>query len=38
MGYNPHEHAYEWFEFECMCKNDRNAYVRKDFNNVRLYK
>jgi len=25
MGYNPHEHACEWFDFECMWKNDRNV-------------
>jgi hypothetical protein len=25
MGYNPHEHVCEWFDFECMCKNDRNV-------------
>jgi len=25
MGYNPHEHVCEWFDFECVCKNNRNA-------------
>jgi hypothetical protein len=30
MGYNPCEHV---FDFECMCKNDRNVYIWKDFNN-----
>ena len=27
MGYNPHEHVCELFDFECMCKNDRNVYL-----------
>jgi len=31
MGYNPHEHVCEWYDFECMCKNNRNAYLGKDF-------
>jgi hypothetical protein len=35
MGYNPHEHVCEWFDFECMCKNDRNVYLWKDSNNLR---
>jgi hypothetical protein len=29
MGYNPHEHVCELFDFECMCKNDRNVYCEK---------
>jgi hypothetical protein len=27
MGYNPHENVCEWFDFECMCKNDRNVHL-----------
>jgi hypothetical protein len=34
MGYNPHEHVCEWFDFECMCTNYRNVYLWKDFNNL----
>ena len=30
MGYNLHEHVCELFDFECMCKNDRNVYMLKD--------
>jgi hypothetical protein len=30
MGCNPYEHVCEWFDFECMCKNDRNVYLWKD--------
>jgi hypothetical protein len=30
MGYNPHEHVCELFDFECMRKNDRNVYMLKD--------
>jgi hypothetical protein len=33
LGYNPHANVCEWFDFECMCKNDRNVYLWKDFNN-----
>ena len=29
MGYNPHANVCEWFDFECMCKNDRNVYLWK---------
>ena len=25
MGYNPHANVCECFDFECMCKNDRNV-------------
>ena len=30
MGYYPHEHVCELFDFECMCKNDRNVSMSKD--------
>jgi hypothetical protein len=32
MGYNPHEHVCELFDFECMRENDRKVYMWKDFN------
>jgi hypothetical protein len=28
MNYNPHEDDCEWFDFDSMCKNDRNAYLK----------
>ena len=31
--YNPHANVCEWFDFECMYKNDRKIYLWKDFNN-----
>jgi hypothetical protein len=29
MGYNPHEHVCEWFDFEYMCKNDKKNICEK---------
>ena len=34
MGYNPPEHVCEWYDFECMCKNDRNVYRKLIWSNV----
>ena len=36
MGYNPHGQVCEWFDFGCMCKNDKSAYLWKDFNNLEI--
>jgi hypothetical protein len=30
-----YENVCEWFDFECMCKNDINVYLWKDLNNFR---
>jgi len=38
MSYNAREHVCELFDFEFICKNDRNVYMWKDFNNFRLWK
>ena len=33
MNYNPHKDDCEWFDFDSMCKNERNVYFVKDFSN-----